>query len=555
MEKKENNQVLERIERIYERARGCKLTESFFASIDDDLQLLSDYFRTSKREAFFVALAVPFHFTSCFTSLGELIAYCKCNPAKVLIYSDDLCHLFALRFFEISSKNAGIRIIRTNVMLQLNEKLLTAIVHNQPVPETLKDPLPGTMELLEYVHSQMSSDDAEEMSLEEMYTFLKMILSDYPHLKLVKILEMYDLPGADLCIYLYLLWETISGKPSIRLDSALHYLYNESGRKVVYKNSLLAGESSLQKNNLVEVGASRFVNAIDLKLTDYSLQILKDCGISFFLENVKREDVILPEEIPFRELLFSKSHMEQLLLLKDLLRDEKLAEVQRRLSEKNLPKGVAALLYGAPGTGKTEIVLQMAKASNRKVMKVEICQARSKWYGDSEKQIKRIFSDYKSFTQQCEHVPILLFNECDAIFSKRGMVGQSALDNTENAIQSVLLDELENFEGILLATTNLVHHLDAAFERRFLFKISFPKPDPAIRVNIWKLKFPGLPAEQCKQLAEQFDFSGGQIDNVLRKIEINEIIHGQSVTLDKVMAFCADETIVSKKSKMGFTKY
>lgn len=187
---------MESIERIYEGAQGCNLSEPYFASIDDDLSFLSDYFRTSKRQAFFVALAVPFHFTSFCTTLSELISYCDCNPAKVLTYSDDLCHLFSLRFFEMSRKNAGFRMIRSIVVLQLNEKLLTAIVHNQPLPEVLADPFPRSMELLKFMHNQILSENDDEVSLSDLYAFVQMLLSDYSHFQIVKKIRMFFLPEA-----------------------------------------------------------------------------------------------------------------------------------------------------------------------------------------------------------------------------------------------------------------------------------------------------------------------------------------------------------------------
>ena len=241
-------------------------------------------------------------------------------------------------------------------------------------------------------------------------------------------------------------------------------------------------------------------------------------------------------------------------MLKDLLTDAKFSATQQRLSEKNLSKGVTVLLHGAPGTGKTEMVKQIARETNRQLMKVEISQSKSMWFGESEKIVKRIFTDYKSFAKDCERVPILLFNEADAIISKRGDVGNSGVDQTENAMQNIILEEMENFEGILIATTNLANNFDKAFERRFLFKIHFQKPDVSIRSKIWKSKLPFLASEDCNILAGQFDFSGGQIDNVLRKNEIHEIIHGEKVTMENLVSFCSEETLVSNRVKIGFSK-
>src|SRR5690606_29460031 len=102
-----------------------------------------------------------------------------------------------------------------------------------------------------------------------------------------------------------------------------------------------------------------------------------------------------------------------------------------------------------------------------------------------------------------EHAPILFFNEADALISKRKDVGISATGETENRIQNILLEELENFRGILIATTNLVNNLDSAFDRRFLFKVEFQQPDLEVRSKIWKQKLPHLSSEDSSLLASQ----------------------------------------------------
>jgi SpoVK/Ycf46/Vps4 family AAA+-type ATPase len=150
-------------------------------------------------------------------------------------------------------------------------------------------------------------------------------------------------------------------------------------------------------------------------------------------------------------------------------------------------------------------------------------------------------------------MPILLFNEADAIISKRREIGSSGVAQTENAIQNIILEELEKFEGIFMATTNLVNNLDTAFERRFLFKIEFRKPDVTIKAQIWKSKLPALTMLECEALASQFDLSGGQIDNIIRKSEIYEIIHGLTVDFGHLVEFCEKEFLLkSQRVMIGF---
>ncbi|MEX2565061.1 MAG: ATP-binding protein [Cyclobacteriaceae bacterium] len=174
------------------------------------------------------------------------------------------------------------------------------------------------------------------------------------------------------------------------------------------------------------------------------------------------------------------------------------------------------------------------------------------WFGESEKIIKRIFTEYQSYAKECEQVPILLFNEADAILSKRKDNVFSPVAQTENTIQNIILEAMENFEGILIATTNLPNNLDPAFDRRFLFKVPFEKPSTAVRAKIWAAKLPHLGQGDCRQLAEYFDFSGGQIDNIARKCEIQEVVQDILPNFETILAFCREESLFLKESKIGF---
>lgn len=115
------------------------------------------------------------------------------------------------------------------------------------------------------------------------------------------------------------------------------------------------------------------------------------------------------------------------------------------------------------------------------------------------------------------------------------------MDQTENTIQNILLEEMEKLEGILIATTNLSDNLDKAFERRFLFKIHFSKPSVEVKCNIWLNKMPTLNYNDAIQLASLYDFSGGEIDNVVRKYTMMEIINGKTPSFDTIQKLCKEE--------------
>lgn len=136
------------------------------------------------------------------------------------------------------------------------------------------------------------------------------------------------------------------------------------------------------------------------------------------------------------------------------------------------------------------------------------------------------------------------------------MVNFSNVSDTENRIQNILLEEIETFEGILIATSNLAENMDLAFERRFLFKIKFNNPSVSTKKQIWMSKMPHLSNDECEFLATHFDFTGGQIDNIVRKNEINQIIYGIQLDIVNLYDFCIEETLGAHHSKrpIGFNK-
>ena len=110
-------------------------------------------------------------------------------------------------------------------------------------------------------------------------------------------------------------------------------------------------------------------------------------------------------------------------------------------------------------------------------------------------------------------------------------------------MQNIILEEMENLEGILIATTNLTSNMDKAFERRFLYKVEFHKPEESARTNIWQSMIKGLSHEEANLLAKEFDFSGGQIENIARKQMVNHILYGKVLSLEDIRQDCLSETL------------
>ena len=121
-------------------------------------------------------------------------------------------------------------------------------------------------------------------------------------------------------------------------------------------------------------------------------------------------------------------------------------------------------------------------------------------------------------------------------------------------MQNILLQELEDFEGILIATSNMNMNLDNAFERRFLYKVKFNKPDTQTRQLIWESKIPDLSAQDTQNLAENFILTGGQIANVVRKYTLENILRDMTPNITELKELCATEYFGKKDNIIGFKK-
>ncbi len=324
------------------------------------------------------------------------------------------------------------------------------------------------------------------------------------------------------------------------------------GKGMTVRRELMAKNHKLQKLKLVELTKGAFFSEATLMLTKKGKELFLEEDAALFEEKVVDSSLVGNAAIAEKRLFFEPAMEEQLTMLRESLEDSNLSALCERLRSNNMPTGIAALLYGCPGTGKTESVMQIARATGRDVMHVDISQTKSCWFGESEKKIKEVFDKYRQICKRSKVKPILLFNEADAVFSKRKDANSGNLAQTENAIQNIILEEMENLDGILIATTNLADNLDKAFERRFLFKIRFDKPTVESKIHIWMDKLPRLGKAEASQLAAAFDFSGGEIDNIVRKALMEEVISGNVPDMERMMALCRDEKMTAKGNRVGF---
>jgi len=553
MEPNTKLRILKSIGNVYDEAKGSKLEAALFEKVEPDLKELSEYFNVPKMQAFFIAIVFTMNYKSDSVDIKGMIEFFECNPIKVLEFAGDIEALYSKGYFVKFKSDHHVKMTMTNDQFSINKKITEALLKDLPMPALEKEKPANVVDVLEEIYKLGFLVDKGEIISFELFEQVEKIIFANLNFSLLKRVYNMKMEIYNTYIFLYLIWKATNGKENVDLGVAVKGVFDTHSDRFNYIQKMLSKENQLIEMNLVEIEEARFFDDTSIKLSEVSLEILKDEGIKLYATKKKKNNIIEPLQINSKELFFNLEELKQLDMLKQLLDDRRLKEIQLRLHSKSLPKGITALLHGLPGTGKTESVYQIAKETNREIVSVDISQSKSMWFGESEKIIKRIFIDYKDYAKQCETTPILLFNEADAIISKRKDASSSNVAQVENTIQNIILEELENFEGIFFATTNMVDNMDAAFERRFLFKIELKKPDISVKAKIWQSKLQKLLPSESEMLAGSFDFSGGQIDNIVRKSEMHEIINGIAVNIQDIVEFCKTEKLDNNnRSKIGF---
>lgn len=370
------------------------------------------------------------------------------------------------------------------------------------------------------------------------------------------IAESLSLEKWERHVFYYLMSKTYNNEAPVSLEKMMSTIYDFHFDRFKTEQLLVKQKGKLFEHKLIEFISEELRSEKRLQLTEECIKqifgeesfLLKETNevVSRHFKLIKHEDIVE------KEMYYNPDEKKSIQLLHRFLSNEQYTDITQRLKDNNMKPGMTVLLYGHPGTGKTESVYQLAKRSNRNIVQVNISEIKDMWVGESEKNIKAIFDNYRKYSRKSQNMPILLFNESDALIGKRYNVTHS-VDQMNNSMQNILLQELEDFNGILIATTNLLCNLDEAFDRRFLYKVKFLKPDSTAKKFLWKEKLNFLSDDDCEKLANEFDFSGGQIDNISKKVFLDALLQKFEPQLQDVINCCSTESLSNRSGKnIGF---
>lgn len=220
---------------------------------------------------------------------------------------------------------------------------------------------------------------------------------------------------------------------------------------------------------------------------------------------------LVTTKMKWNDLVLHPYTAEQMEDIKRWLYYHRILEKDTNLSRK-IASGYRALFYGPPGTGKTLTATLMGKEFKRDVYRIDLSQIVSKYIGETEKNLDKVFS-------RAHHKDwMLFFDEADALFGKRTNV-QNAHDKYANQETAFLLQRIEDFPGLIILASNFKSNIDTAFLRRFDAVVHFPLPNAAERLKLWEQSLPvSIKYEELPllQLAADYEISGAAIINVMQ---------------------------------------
>ena len=544
MDDKKKMTLLQAIERVVELSKDSQMSEEFMKKARTEIRFLAKSYGITERQA--VLFCVCMEEGPNRVDYSDLARFLDMRKISVLSYASDIDALVRRRLLKY-------RDVKDEDDFDIPAVVVRSLKHNEvyQLPQRKGLDCAGMFDLLDLWFQDLNDDAVTPRELcEELQT----LYEDNPQVGFVKHLKEYNLSANDQMMVTLFCHRLVNRDDDDIRFGDIEDMFDSKGDFNNVKANLRSGEHKLQRKKIIEHRCvDGLADVTRYKLTESAKRaLLAELKINEAEE--KLADVLDSGKLAQKQLFFPIDIQRQVDELGRFLQPENYQKIQERMKEKGFRNGFACLFYGSPGTGKTETVYQLARQTGRNIMLVDVPQLKSKWVGESEKNVKALFDRYREQVKRAKVTPILLFNEADAIIGIRKNGADNAVDKMENSLQNIILQEMESLDGIMIATTNLQQNMDKAFERRFLYKIKFDKPTVEARASIWHSMIPDLCELDVHTLASKYDFSGGQIENIARHYAIDNILHGESEdVLSMLIRHCDNERLDEKDMrKIGF---
>ena len=537
--------MLEAFEKIVEMSEDSKFGEVFMRMAEAPIKYASRKLKLTPMQTVLLAHFVDRSEDRCIR-ISDIARFTGCRTTRILQLSSDINVLEKKRYVRKSRS-------RNSLSYRVPFEVLEALSRNVPY-KFEKETLADTSDFFDRFDKLTDERDDDELTYEELKSETMGMLEDIKDTVFARELRVCDLDDDDTTLFVFMAHLYVENNDDNIGFHDIDNLFDNNDIPRWCKRGLRDRSSDLFARKLIEnCNEDGMARSDAFKLTEWAKDtLLAELSIS----RVGRSDknLIQHDSLAQKRLIYNADEEKQIKELGAILTQERFSDVQERLRMAGMRPGFCCIFYGAPGTGKTETVYQLARATGRNIMRVDVDKIKSCWVGESEKNIKALFDRYRNICKSSDVAPILLFNEADAVLGVRMEGAARAVDKMENSIQNIILQEMETLEGIMIATTNLTTNLDKAFERRFLYKIRFDKPSVEARAEIWQTMLHGLDAKDAATLGGAFDLSGGEIENIARKHSVAAILSGNDdVDVNAIIESCRHERLNNTgRSRVGY---
>jgi hypothetical protein len=547
------NSLLDSLEKIHQVTEETELRPEKLADCQSDIQELCSFFQCSEQQAVLLGLLLRRHYHNDEPSVEDLLEH-TCLKVSAAIHVHRLLKDFVdkgwlkpkqdIRYFPLCNYKFSSRFLHC--------------VTTRDWSHLESKPIKNSFDLIERFGKHLQERKADDICYSKLEDTTRTLIDKNETLPISVFILEKELGSFDTIAFLSMCYRHYRGSDSFDFDTILDEIRPPMNEQYRFRQQIKGKKSVFFQMQLVDRSSSAgmMFSGEEYRLSEMAIRSFNPDPVSTD-KMIKSSllQTIFYDKIPERKLFYEKNERLHVNRLHDLLEPIRFDAFLDRMAVLKMKRGLTVLLYGAPGTGKTESVYQLARLSRRHVLEADASTVRSKWVGDTEKNIRNLFQDYKNACETFDEVPILLFNEADSILGKRRPV-IDRVEQMENTLQNLLLQELENFEGIFIATTNLEDNLDPAFDRRILYKVRFTHPSDSLRISIWNDKLPNISNELIESVNIDFKLTGGQIDNIRKKIEVDKLLNPEMNVEESYLRNLAEEELSLRKgetrSSIGF---